>query len=176
MISIQGVRAVDGNLTQWTTPDAYAGSVHDPASQKPYMYEGNNSYAYSDPSGYCTERTGGPSEDCGQENGAASDGDPVGVLAFVRRTHHHEEHEPAPRKVSGKSTTKKSGKELKDDAPSWAMSQVPRAKDSPGSFAARILEEKYGAGDPRAARRGANSEYSKIKKWAGMNFHLLGEK
>ena len=52
MIAIQGVRGVDAVLTQWTTPDAYAGSVHDPASQKPYMYEGNNSYAYSDPSGY----------------------------------------------------------------------------------------------------------------------------
>lgn len=64
MIAIQGVRGVDGNLTQWTTPDAYAGSIHDPASQKPYMYEGNNSYAYSDPSGYCAQRIGGPAEDC----------------------------------------------------------------------------------------------------------------
>jgi len=67
MIAIQGARGVDGGLTQWTTPDAYAGSIHDPASQKPYMYERNNSYAYSDPSGYCAQRIGGPSEDCKPE-------------------------------------------------------------------------------------------------------------
>ena len=49
----QGVRAYDPNMNQWTTPDAYAGDVHDPMSQKPYMWNGNNPIAYSDPSGYC---------------------------------------------------------------------------------------------------------------------------
>ena len=176
MIAIQGVRGVDAVLTQWTTPDAYAGSVHDPASQKPYMYERNNSYAYSDPSGYCAQRIGGPSEDCGQGDSAAADGDPVGVLAFVRRIHPNEEHPPAPRKVSGKKTTKKSGKELKDDAPSWAMSQVPRASETAEDFAQRILNDKYGTGTERAIQRGASSEYSQIKKWASENFHLRGKK
>ena len=48
----QGVRAYDPNMNQWTTPDAYAGDVHDPMSQKPYMWNGNNPVQYSDPSGY----------------------------------------------------------------------------------------------------------------------------
>jgi len=51
-VNIQGVRAVEPTLGHWTSPDAYSGSIHDPASQKPYMYERNNSYVYSDPSGY----------------------------------------------------------------------------------------------------------------------------
>ena len=59
MFAIQGVRGVDSSLSHWTTPDAFAGTVYDPASQKPYMYEGNNSYAYADPSGFCPkQRTG----------------------------------------------------------------------------------------------------------------------
>ncbi|HEV2740224.1 MAG TPA: DUF6531 domain-containing protein [Candidatus Elarobacter sp.] len=176
LITIQGVRGVDGSLTQWTTPDAYAGSSHDPASQKPYMYEGNNSYAYSDPSGYCTQRIGDPSEDCGQGNRRASDGDPDGVLALGNGRPHPDEPVYAPKKIAVKKTTKMSGKERNDDAPSWAMSQRPRATESPGSFAERILNEKYGQGNLRAAQRGAKSEYSKIKKWASTNFHLRGEK
>jgi len=51
----QGVRAYDPQLQTWTTPDAYAGDVHDPASQKPYMYNRNNPLIYSDPSGFCVE-------------------------------------------------------------------------------------------------------------------------
>lgn len=47
------MRAYDGNLGQWTSPDAYAGDVHDPMSQKPYMWNRNNPLEYEDPSGYC---------------------------------------------------------------------------------------------------------------------------
>jgi hypothetical protein len=54
-ISIQGVRTMDVSTTQWTTPDAYAGDVHDPMSQRPFMWNGNNLYSYSDPSGYDPE-------------------------------------------------------------------------------------------------------------------------
>jgi YD repeat-containing protein len=50
--TFQGVRAYDGNLGQWTSPDAYTGDVHDPMSQKPYMWNRNNPLGYSDPSGY----------------------------------------------------------------------------------------------------------------------------
>jgi YD repeat-containing protein len=50
--NLQGVRAYDPNSTQWTTPDAYAGDVNDPMSQKPYMWNRNNPLAYQDPSGY----------------------------------------------------------------------------------------------------------------------------
>jgi hypothetical protein len=48
----QGVRTFDFSVGQWNTPDAYAGEVHDPASQMPYMWNRNNPFAYSDPSGY----------------------------------------------------------------------------------------------------------------------------
>ncbi len=51
----QGVRAYDPYMSQWTTPDAYAGNVDDPMSQEPYMWNGNNPIEFSDPSGYCPE-------------------------------------------------------------------------------------------------------------------------
>ena len=51
----QGVRSFDPNAGQWTTPDAYAGDVHDPMSQKPFMWNRNNPTTYSDPSGYNAE-------------------------------------------------------------------------------------------------------------------------
>jgi RHS repeat-associated protein len=51
-VSIQGVRAYDPNMNQWTTPDAYSGDVHDPMSQHPYMWNNNNPVQYEDPSGY----------------------------------------------------------------------------------------------------------------------------
>jgi RHS repeat-associated protein len=50
--TFQGVRAYDGNLGQWTSPDAYGGDVRDPGSQKPYMWNRNNPLTYSDPSGF----------------------------------------------------------------------------------------------------------------------------
>jgi hypothetical protein len=48
----QGVRTYDASVGQWNTPDAYAGDVHDPMSQKPYMWNRNNPYSYSDPTGF----------------------------------------------------------------------------------------------------------------------------
>ncbi len=50
----QGVRTYDATVGQWNTPDAYAGEVHDPMSQKPFMWNRNNPYAYADPSGLST--------------------------------------------------------------------------------------------------------------------------
>jgi hypothetical protein len=50
--TIQGVRTYDAVTTSWTTPDAYAGLIEDPASQKPYMWNRNNPVSYADPSGY----------------------------------------------------------------------------------------------------------------------------
>ncbi|MDQ6735734.1 MAG: hypothetical protein M3Z35_16740 [Nitrospirota bacterium] len=41
-------------MAQWTSPDPYAGDVHDPMSQKPFMWNKNNPLIYSDPSGYDT--------------------------------------------------------------------------------------------------------------------------
>jgi RHS repeat-associated protein len=51
-IQINGVRAFDPALGSWTTPDAYEGDIHDPASQQKYMWNRGNPVDYSDPSGY----------------------------------------------------------------------------------------------------------------------------
>jgi YD repeat-containing protein len=51
-VMLQGVRAYDPATNQFITPDAYAGDVHDPMSQKPFMWNRNNPYVYSDPTGY----------------------------------------------------------------------------------------------------------------------------
>jgi YD repeat-containing protein len=50
--TIQGVRTYDTDSGQWTTPDAYHGSVDDPASQKAYLWNGGNPMANDDASGY----------------------------------------------------------------------------------------------------------------------------
>ncbi|MGD0967783.1 MAG: DUF6531 domain-containing protein [Candidatus Aquilonibacter sp.] len=52
---LQGPRTVDSSSGTWTTPDAYAGNVNDPNSQKSYMWNNNNPVAYSDPSGYLSQ-------------------------------------------------------------------------------------------------------------------------
>jgi YD repeat-containing protein len=51
-IQINGVRSFDAVLGTWTTPDAFEGDIGDPASQQRYMWNRNNPYQYSDPSGY----------------------------------------------------------------------------------------------------------------------------
>lgn len=61
--TFQGARAYDPVAQQWTAPDAYAGDVHDPMSQRSYMWNRNNPLQYQDPSGYCS---GGP--DCALES------------------------------------------------------------------------------------------------------------
>jgi YD repeat-containing protein len=50
--AIQGVRTFDTQAGVWNSPDAYRGHVHDPMSQKPYIWNRNNPYKFSDPSGY----------------------------------------------------------------------------------------------------------------------------
>ena len=55
-VTIQGVRVYDSASGTWTTPDAYEGNVHDPMSQKAFMWNRNNPYAYSDPSGYESQK------------------------------------------------------------------------------------------------------------------------
>jgi len=51
-VNIQGVRAYDPTTAQWSSPDAYKGEVHDPMSQREYMWNNNNPISYSDPTGY----------------------------------------------------------------------------------------------------------------------------
>jgi YD repeat-containing protein len=50
--TLQGPRTMDSNAGTWTTPDAYAGNVDDPGSQKSYIWNDNNAVSYSDPSGF----------------------------------------------------------------------------------------------------------------------------
>lgn len=50
--TIQGVRAYDSTSGSWTTPDSYAGVAEDPASQKSYLWNGNDPMDNMDPSGY----------------------------------------------------------------------------------------------------------------------------
>jgi RHS repeat-associated protein len=51
-IQINGVRAFDPALGSWTSPDAFEGDIHDPASQQKYMWNRGNPVDYSDPSGF----------------------------------------------------------------------------------------------------------------------------
>jgi YD repeat-containing protein len=52
--TIQGVRVYDPTAGQWTTPDSFPGNVHDPMTQKSYMWNDKNPVSYQDPSGYTT--------------------------------------------------------------------------------------------------------------------------
>jgi len=54
-IQINGIRAFDPTQQGWTTPDAYEGDVHDPASQMKYMWNRGNPVDYEDPSGYVAD-------------------------------------------------------------------------------------------------------------------------
>ncbi|HUY39981.1 MAG TPA: DUF6531 domain-containing protein [Candidatus Dormibacteraeota bacterium] len=86
--SIQGTRTYDPNVGTWTTPDVYAGNVSDPASQKSYMWNGNNPVQFSDPSGYCPEciveivEEGGAAIEEGIELGAELSGDARAATAI----------------------------------------------------------------------------------------------
>jgi YD repeat-containing protein len=51
VLSVQGVRSYDGNLSQWITADAYKGNVDDPMSQWSYQWNGNNPITNIDPRG-----------------------------------------------------------------------------------------------------------------------------
>jgi RHS repeat-associated protein len=60
----QGERTYSPDVGSWTTPDAYPGDIHDPASQKPFMYDRNNPISYSDPTGF----TGTPNQNSSVPN------------------------------------------------------------------------------------------------------------
>jgi hypothetical protein len=76
--TIQGTRSYDSVVGNWSAPDAYSGDVHDPATQKSYMWNGNNPVSYSDPSGYYSQylfsQPGYESSDSGPswQNGGAT--------------------------------------------------------------------------------------------------------
>lgn len=51
-----GVRATNVGTNQWTTPDMFAGSPANPLSQQSFVWNNNDPYSYSDPSGYRPQR------------------------------------------------------------------------------------------------------------------------
>ena len=61
---VQGARTYDPTSGQWITPDAYAGDVHDPMSQKPFMWNDNNPVNWTDPTGYCSDPGGAGTRVC----------------------------------------------------------------------------------------------------------------
>jgi YD repeat-containing protein len=73
-LTFQGSRAVDNASGQWTTPDAFAGDVHDPMSQKPFMWDRNNPYEYSDPSGFAPQPMQSANQDGSWAGGITSAG------------------------------------------------------------------------------------------------------
>ena len=48
---VQGLRAYDPKTGQWVTPDGFSGISATPLTQKPYVWNGNNSMSFADPSG-----------------------------------------------------------------------------------------------------------------------------
>jgi len=58
---VQGVRIYDPAVNAWATPDAYQGNVHDPMSQKSYVWNRNNPAAYGDPTGFTAQMFFDPS-------------------------------------------------------------------------------------------------------------------
>lgn len=50
--AVQGVRSYDSTSQQWLTPDAFAGNVNNPMSQKPFIWNSNNPVLWSDPTGF----------------------------------------------------------------------------------------------------------------------------
>ena len=54
--NFQGLRVYDPDLGHWTAPDADKGSIYDPLSQKPYMWNRNNPWLgrESRPTSECT--------------------------------------------------------------------------------------------------------------------------
>ena len=68
-VQINGVRAFDPTLQSWTTPDAFEGDIHDPASQQKYMWNRGNPVDYSDPTGYSPSNGGA----CGTPAGCLID-------------------------------------------------------------------------------------------------------
>jgi hypothetical protein len=65
----------------------------------------------------------------------------------------------------GEKVEQEVGNETSSDFPSWVPDFGPQAPgETCAEYAARILAEKYGAGDSRALRMGAGSEYNEIKE------------
>ena len=89
--TIQGVRVMDTTAGTWTTPDAYAGDVGDPGSQKSYMWNNNNAVTYSDPTGFSAvpdydsfnDPAIGPPNRNGDADAATANGDVAKLVSVI---------------------------------------------------------------------------------------------
>ncbi len=174
VITLQGVRSYDPNAGQWTTPDAYAGDVHDPMSQKLFMWNRNNPFEYEDFDGFNPVPTlpdigrthsgpffsgNAPDMFSSSENAEHM----ASAIALSRLDFNSDPIQIAARSPKPKKTTKKSGKEASTKRPSWlADASPPRPGEIAQDYAKRILDAKYGDGK---WRKGGNSEYSAIVKY-----------
>jgi YD repeat-containing protein len=55
---IEGARSYNANAGQWSSMDSYGGSVMDPMSEQPYVWNGNDPISNVDPSGFFCEEKG----------------------------------------------------------------------------------------------------------------------
>ena len=88
----------------------------------------------------------------------------IGIFFLLQRSAGDPRYDTLPPPQSGKKQTKKSGKEKSTDKPSWSRYYPKGDAESCRDYAERILNDKYGASDPRATARGGGSEYSEIYK------------
>jgi hypothetical protein len=72
--------------------------------------------------------------------------------------------EPREHKVPRPGAGGKSGA---TDVPSWAAGERPNVGESGGTYAERLLDQKYGEGK---WKKGPGSEYNKIKKYGDRHF------
>ena len=70
--------------------------------------------------------------------------------------------------VAAGGVSKLTGKERANDIPSWARGQRPNPGENGKSFAKRLMDQKYGAGNYNV---GPGSEYNMIKKWGDRGFN-----
>jgi hypothetical protein len=61
-----------------------------------------------------------------------------------------------------------SGADAAKDVPSWAKGNAPNVGEDSDAFARRLLQRQYPG--QKNFDTGADSEYSKIKKWGDRNF------
>jgi hypothetical protein len=75
---------------------------------------------------------------------------------------------PTPKQQQKVPKSGQSGADAARDTPSWVKGNVPKVGESSDAFAQRMMEKNY-PGQTKF-ERGADSEFSKIKKWADRHF------
>lgn len=146
---VQGARTFSPDAGQWLSPDAYAGDVRDPMSQKPFMWNDNNPVEWSDPSGYCATAL-----DCGLQILVQGASRAAGAIAGVA--------------TEGIGAIVMAGVPIRT-APG-TLSRGERAQQIRGAtFAAARgeSEERENGTNPAADKRASKGEIQQIEKLTG---------